>query len=195
MAKRVYFAFHYQDVIDFRANVVRNSWVTHPDRQAAGFFDASIWETARRTSDLALKRLINHELENTSVTAVLIGSETFLRRWVRYEIIRSMAKGNTLLGVHINGIAGKDGRTKQNGPCPFEYLSYHRSPNGTHIKLMEFWDGAWTAYGDHESYATEQAGPPHERNSFVRLAQLYNVNVYDWIADDGYSNFAQWVAV
>jgi len=24
MAKRIYFAFHYQDVIDFRANVVRN---------------------------------------------------------------------------------------------------------------------------------------------------------------------------
>ena len=30
MAKRVYFCFHYQDVIDFRANVVRNHWMTKP---------------------------------------------------------------------------------------------------------------------------------------------------------------------
>jgi hypothetical protein len=36
MAKRVYFCFHYQDVIDFRANVVRNHWVTKEHRDAAG---------------------------------------------------------------------------------------------------------------------------------------------------------------
>ena len=61
MAKRVFFSFHYQDVIDFRANVVRNHWLTKSDREDAGFFDASIWETAKRTSSLALKRLINSE--------------------------------------------------------------------------------------------------------------------------------------
>ena len=80
MAKRVFFSFHYQDVIDFRANVVRNHWRTKPDRGDAGFFDASIWETAKRTSPLALKRLINSELQHTSVTTVLIGSETYARR-------------------------------------------------------------------------------------------------------------------
>lgn len=44
MAKRVFFSFHYQDVIDFRANVVRNHWMTKPDREEAGYFDASIWK-------------------------------------------------------------------------------------------------------------------------------------------------------
>jgi hypothetical protein len=43
MAKRVYFVFHYQDVIDFRANVVRNHWFTKEHRDAAGFFDASLF--------------------------------------------------------------------------------------------------------------------------------------------------------
>ena len=42
MAKRVFFCFHYQDVIDFRANVVRNHNVTKDDN--AGFFDASLWK-------------------------------------------------------------------------------------------------------------------------------------------------------
>jgi len=48
MAKRVFFSFHYQDVIDFRANVVRKHWLTKRDREAAGFFDASVWETAKK---------------------------------------------------------------------------------------------------------------------------------------------------
>lgn len=73
MARRVFFSFHYKDVADLRANVVRNSWLTKPDRQAAGFFDASIWEEAKKESDLALKRLINGGVDGTSNTCVLIG--------------------------------------------------------------------------------------------------------------------------
>ena len=88
MAKRVFFSFHYQDVIDFRANVVRQHWCTKPDREAAGFFDSSIWESAKKTSEVALKRLINSGLDNTSTTCVLVGSQTFARPWVRYEIMK-----------------------------------------------------------------------------------------------------------
>jgi hypothetical protein len=43
MAKRVYFAFHYQDVIDFRANVVRKHNFTG-GVESAGYYDHSIWE-------------------------------------------------------------------------------------------------------------------------------------------------------
>ncbi|MCB0109299.1 MAG: TIR domain-containing protein, partial [Caldilineaceae bacterium] len=82
MAKRVFFSFHYQDVIDFRANVVRQHWLTKPDRQAAGFFDASIWGNAKLSGDTAIKRVINAGLERTSVTCVLVGSDTWARRWV-----------------------------------------------------------------------------------------------------------------
>jgi len=108
MAKRVFFSFHYQDVIDFRANVVRQHWVTKPDREAAGFFDASVWETAKKTNSTAVKRLIHSGLEGTSVTCVLIGSETYARPWVRYEIMKSFRKGNRILAVNINSITGKD---------------------------------------------------------------------------------------
>ena len=88
MARRVFFSFHYQDVIDFRANVVRNHNVTKDNN--GGFFDASIWESAKKQGDIALKRLINGSLENTSTTVVLIGSETYSRRWVQYEIMKSI---------------------------------------------------------------------------------------------------------
>ena len=45
MARRVYFSFHYEDVITFRANVVRNHGLTK-EVGTSGFFDASIWEDA-----------------------------------------------------------------------------------------------------------------------------------------------------
>ena len=50
MAKRVFFSFHYQDVIDFRANVVRQHKLTKDD--SAGYFDASIWEKAKKLEAL-----------------------------------------------------------------------------------------------------------------------------------------------
>ncbi|TNG97625.1 hypothetical protein FHQ28_12860, partial [Pasteurellaceae bacterium USgator11] len=112
MSKKIFFSFHYQDVIDFRANVVRNHWLTKENRSAAGYFDKSIWEEAKKTSSLALKRLINSALIGTSFTCVLIGTETYQRPWVKYEIFRSIHKGNRIIGVHINSIKGKDGNVK-----------------------------------------------------------------------------------
>lgn len=43
MARRVFFSFHYERDA-WRAAQVRNSWVTKPDREAAGFWDAVAWE-------------------------------------------------------------------------------------------------------------------------------------------------------
>ncbi len=96
MAKRVFFSFHYQDVADFRANVVRQHWMTKPDRESAGFFDASVWETAKKTGSIAVKRLVNGGLDGTSVTCVLVGTETYQRPWVRYELLKSVSAGGII---------------------------------------------------------------------------------------------------
>src|SRR6266446_1259776 len=101
MAKRIFFSFYYQDVIEFRANVVRQHWLTKPDRESAGFFDASLWEATKRTGSVSVKRLINAGLNGTSVTCVLVGTETYERPWVRYEIMSSFRRGNRLMAVHI----------------------------------------------------------------------------------------------
>lgn len=191
MAKRVYFAFHYQDVIDFRANVVRNHWLTKVDRELAGFFDASVWESAKRTSELAVKRLINVSLQNTSATCVLIGSETFKRRWVRYEIMKSIEKGNTIFGVHINGIRGKDHKTKGPGPNLFDYLSYKFSEDGKKLYLFEVISGKWVNYGDLNFYSLGTLAPQKEWTKFYILSSIFKT--YDWIKDDGYNNFVNWV--
>lgn len=191
MAKRVFFSFHYQDVIDFRANVVRNHWMTKPNRKESGFFDASIWEDAKKTSDLAIKRLINKGLENTSVTCVLIGSQTFNRRWVSYEIMKSMYKGNRMLGVHINGIKDKHKKTKENGSNPFYYLGYKFSEDGKTINLYDFIQGQWQEYKDLAPYSLKNTAPIADRGRIIRLSTV--IPTYDWVDNNGYENFSSWV--
>lgn len=124
MARRVFFSFHYERDI-WRANVVRNSWVTQ-DREAAGFFDASLWEDAKKKGEAAIKKMIDDALSGTSVTAVLIGAQTADRTYVNYEIDESIERGNGLFGVRIHKVGDKDGNTDSRGsnPLPTGYTVY-----------------------------------------------------------------------
>lgn len=190
MAKRVYFAFHYQDVIDFRANVVRKHNALQ-GVEKAGYYDHSIWEESKRTSDLALKRLINTELEGTSTTVVLIGSHTHARRWVRYEIAKSIERGNHLIGIHINSVAGKDGLTKPFGPNPFDNMALAIGDDGASGQFVE-WDGKqWVWYKDLQKFEISKQ-PPEQWGTTQYLS--YWFNTYDWVNDDGYTNFATWIS-
>lgn len=189
MAKRVYFAFHYQDVIDFRANVVRkHNFAEGADE--AGYYDHSIWEEAKKSSPSALKKLINAELENTSVTVVLIGSDTWARRWVRYEIFQSLKRGNSVFGIHVNSIKGKDQQTKPLGPDPFNNLALEFDAVGNYAKPNEWNGSGWYYSADADTYSlASQAQPLKGQN--VRLTKW--CRAYDWVKDNGYENFGSWI--
>ena len=105
MARRTFFSFHYNGDIK-RIGVVRNSWLTKKDREDAGFWDSSDWEEVRKDTDEAIMRWINRQLDNTSVTVVLIGKDTSNRPWVNYEIKKSIERVNGLLGIYIHQIKG-----------------------------------------------------------------------------------------
>ena len=118
MARRTFFGFHYELDI-WRASQVRNSWVTKPDREAAGFWDAASWEEVKRKGDEAIERWIRDQLSGTSVTAVLIGTETATRKYVQYEIEQSWDKGNGLFGIYIHNMKDRNGYTEPKGSNPF----------------------------------------------------------------------------
>jgi hypothetical protein len=119
MTRRVYFSFHYEGDV-WRANQVRNSWVTKPDREAAGFHDAAEFEAVRRQGgDAAVKRWIDRNLEGTSVTVVLVGEHTCNRYWVRYEIEQSIARGNGIIFIRIHNLKDQDGDTCPEGALDF----------------------------------------------------------------------------
>jgi hypothetical protein len=116
MTRRTFFSFHYEADV-WRAANVRNSGVVDAT-SPAGFTDASIWEEAKGKGDAAVKKLIATALERTSVTVVLIGAKTSTREWVKYEIAESVARGNGLLGIHIDGIRDQNGDLGTRGLVP-----------------------------------------------------------------------------
>ena len=122
MARRVFFSFKYKDVS--RAMVVRNSWVTQ-GKEAAGFIDAAEFEKIKQQGDTAIKKWIDKQLEGTSVTIVLVGEKTCNSRWIKYEIEKSIEKGNGLLGIDISKIKDLQGKTSERcDQIPKEYTFY-----------------------------------------------------------------------
>lgn len=103
MARKVYFAFHFERDI-FRVNVVRNSNVVLGADQA-GFFDQSEYDEVKRKTPDAIARHLRERMKGTTVTAVLIGRETWQRPWVNWEIEQSITNKNGLLGVYIHHVS------------------------------------------------------------------------------------------
>ena len=83
--------------------VVRNSWVTQ-GKETAGFIDKAEFEQIKRSGDKAVHNWIDKQLEGTSVTVVLLESETLNRPFVKYEICKSIARGNAIIGIYIDGV-------------------------------------------------------------------------------------------
>lgn len=116
MARRVFFSFHYQRD-SWRVNQVRNI----PEITgcaAAGFQDASLWKETEKKGDADIKKLIDKGLENTSVTVVFIGAKTASRKYINYEIEKSIARGNGIVGIQIHHLKNVKGETDEPGATP-----------------------------------------------------------------------------
>ena len=143
MARRVFFSFHYQRDI-WRAAAVRNTWLTKKaGRESAGFWDAANWESVKRGGDTAIKRWIEEQLNGTSTTVVLIGSQTASRKYVLHEIRRSAALGKGLLGVRIHNKKDQGGLTDVLGNNPFDSLHVAgsfglREALSTHVSTYDY---------------------------------------------------------
>lgn len=94
---------HYADII--RVNNVRNAWKSTPrpggQRQ---LFDRSLWESVQRKDPEGLRKPDRGSMAHASVVCVLVGTETWARPWVGYEIARSVIDKRGLLAVHINSL-------------------------------------------------------------------------------------------
>ena len=98
MARRVFFSFHYDDIMN--ANIVRMSGQFKPTAET-GFYDASLWEEAKTKGDAAVKKLIDAGLNNTSVTTFLLGAKTSTRPWCKYELEKSISDKKGILGIFL----------------------------------------------------------------------------------------------
>lgn len=103
MARSVFYSFCYSDDIN-RTMVVRNRWVTQGNQIISGIIDKAEFEKLKRTGDTAVHNWIDKQLEGTSVTVVLLGTNTLTRPFVQYEICESIKRGNAVIGVYVHNI-------------------------------------------------------------------------------------------
>lgn len=132
MARRVFFSFHYENDV-WRANVVRNSWVIKPSSEKVGFIDKADFEEVKKGGDSAIKRWIDNQLLGTSVTVVLIGSDTSNREYVKYELQKSYERGNGILGIYIHNIKDSHGSKSLKGSNAFGEIG--KDSNGKSVYL------------------------------------------------------------
>lgn len=197
MSRYTFFSFCYDDVKNFKVNVVRNSWLLN--QQSDTFIDGSIWEKEKSKGPDVIKKLIETGLNKTSVTAVLIGEKTATRRWVKYEIIKSFEKGNGILGVHINRIKGKNQRISARGLNPLERLGFQISPDGKRIIFYELGDRKWKEFKDLPVVTNKKSNTlyftdgwfSNQFGKFFRFSEKFKT--YCWVNDSGTSNFSSWV--
>ena len=120
MARQTFFSFRYKKD-NWRAGIVRNSWVTKDKQKiAAGFFDSAEWEEVKKEDDSEIEKWIDEQLKGTTVTVVLIGADTAGKKWINYEIISSYKKGNGLLGIYVHQLKDKDQKMSTKGKNPFD---------------------------------------------------------------------------
>jgi hypothetical protein len=130
MARKSFFSFHYKNDV-WRAMQVRNSWVTKDDKEAEGFIDAADFEKIEKEGDDAIKRWITNQLIGTSVTVVLIGTETSNRPYIKFELEKSYEKGNGMLGIYIHKQKDRDGNTSIKGSNQFGEIG--KNANGQSV--------------------------------------------------------------
>jgi hypothetical protein len=197
--RKAFFSFHFDDVM--RVNVVRNAWkISHPDApQMRSFYDSSLWESRRLEGPDALKRLIREGVGYTSAVCVLIGSDTWNRRWVRYEIARAVIDGRGLLTVHLNNI--RHHVTKQSHTLGYNPLSYMgiASKQQTILSIPQYylceWDAKSQSWVWYEDYTLPVTLPPYiAAPAPGHVTSLSSGTAeYDYIGHDGHRNLGLWI--
>jgi len=116
VSRAIFFTFDYERDI-WRANDVFNSW-NEQGLEIAGFYDDSRWEDSKNLGEASLQHLINEELDKTTATVVLIGSNTSTLTYVQYAIDETIRRGSGLMGLRIHKSADESGRPDWRGPNP-----------------------------------------------------------------------------
>jgi hypothetical protein len=197
MPRYTFFSFCYEDVKNFKVNVVRNSWLLNHSSET--FIDGSIWEKEKSKGATVIKNLIETGLKKTSVTAILIGDETANRRWVKYEIVKSFEKGNGMFAININRIRGKDQTISARGLNPLDRLAFQISKNGKKISFFELVNRKWVAFADLPEINNKKSNTLYFDNGWFGINDFGKsfrfsdkFETYCWVNDNGHKNFSSW---
>lgn len=116
--RRAFFSFHYANDA-WRAGQVRNMGVVDGNEPVSD----NAWEEVVKKGDDNIKKWINGQIDGRTVAIVLIGKDTYSRKWVKYEIKRAWEKGLGLFGIYIHGLKNQDEEQSKKGLNPFDFVT------------------------------------------------------------------------
>ena len=124
MAKTVFYSFHFDNDV-MRVQQIRNMGVLDGNVPV----NANEWESIKKKGDQAIKNWIQDNMAYKKAVVVLIGKETYTRRWVKYEIEKAWTDGKAVFGVYIHNLKCPNSGTCTKGSNPFIQFTL----NGTNL--------------------------------------------------------------
>lgn len=115
MARKVFHSFHY-DHDSWRVQQVKNMGVL----EGQPLLSSNDWEQVKKGGDSAIQKWIDEQMSGKSCVAVLIGSQTAGRKWVKYEIKKGWNDGKGVVGVYIHNLEDSSGNQDSKGRNPFD---------------------------------------------------------------------------
>jgi MTH538 TIR-like domain (DUF1863) len=136
-------------------------------------------------------------VEHTSAICVLVGSQTWARPWVRYEIARAVIDGRGLLAVHLNNI--RHHVTKQSSPLgqnPLDYMAVGKVQRYPWMQaqyyLFVYTPQGWVRYQDYTDPVKLPSYLADPDPGYV-ISLSAGTAIYDHIDHSGHRNIGAWI--
>lgn len=139
--RKIFYSFHFDNDV-MRVQQVRNMGVVEGNAPVA----PNTWEEVKRKGNAAVEKWIEDNMWGKSCVIVLIGSETYKRPWVKYEIQKAWKDGKGLLGIYIHNLKCPNTGTCSKGPNPFDAFNF--TLDGVKVVPKTYDPKASDAYGD-----------------------------------------------
>jgi MTH538 TIR-like domain (DUF1863) len=120
MTKRnIFYSFHFANDV-MRVQQVRNMGVIEGNEPVS----PNNWEQIKKNGDAAVEKWIDENMKSKSCLIVLIGTDTYARPWVKYEIKKAWQDGKGILGIHVHNLKCPNSGTCSKGSNPFAPITF-----------------------------------------------------------------------
>lgn len=124
MAKRkIFYSFHFDNDV-MRVQLIRNMGIVEGDTPVS----PNEWEKLQKKEG-GVKAWINNNMYDKSCVIVLVGTDTYKRPWVKYEIEKAWNDGRGLFGIHIHNLTCPNNGTCTQGTNPFTQFTFKHGDN------------------------------------------------------------------
>lgn len=122
MARSSFVSFHYQ----------RDHWRVQQILKMGALeqqieLPAQKWEEVKQKGDSAVESWIDEQMKYKQAVIVMIGNQTFDRKFVLYEIRHAWQIKKPMLGIKIHGLKDASQNTDQPGKNPFAQIKFSDS--------------------------------------------------------------------